>query len=173
MQTETAHLRLRPFTAADLDDLCRLFADPDVMRYIGKGVRDSAETKSTFDRMMSHWTQLGFGMWAVHDKESGRFVGRCGLHPLANTGEVELGYTFHREFWGRGLATEASREALRFGFESLRLERVVAIARTANVASRRVMEKVGMVYEQTGPSPYDGSEVAWYALSRAVYELTR
>jgi ribosomal-protein-alanine N-acetyltransferase len=170
MQTETARLRLRPFARGDFGDLCQLFADPDVMRYIGKGVRSAAETEETLFRMTAHWLQLRYGMWAVHEKATGAFVGRCGLQPLADKEEVELGYTFHRAFWGRGLATEASHAALRFGFGSHGLFRIVAIARPENLASWRVMEKLGMTFERKGPSPYDGSEVVWYALWRGDYE---
>jgi ribosomal-protein-alanine N-acetyltransferase len=170
MQTETARLSLRPFTADDLDDLVGLFGDPDVMLHIGKGVRSRAETKESLDRTMGYWSRLGLGMWAVHEKDTGRFVGRCGLQPLADSGDVELGYAYHRAFWGRGLATEGSVAALRFGFETLALPRIVAIARPENTASWRVMEKLGMTREQTGPSPYDRSVVVWYGLSRADYE---
>jgi RimJ/RimL family protein N-acetyltransferase len=173
MQTETARLSLRPLARGDFENLCRLYADPDVMRYIGKGVRSAEETEQGLQRMMGHWSRLGYGMWAVHEKATGAFVGRCGLHPLADTGEIELGYTFHRAFWGRGLATEASAAALRFGFETHALPRIVAIARPANVASWRVMEKLGMTFERQGPSPYEGSEVVWYALSRADYKPAR
>ena len=173
MQTETDRLRLRPFTTADLDDLVRLFGDPDVMRYIGKGVRSAEETEASLKRTIDYWSQRGFGMWAVHEKDSGRFVGRCGLQPLADTEDVELGYAYHRAFWGLGLATEASVAALRFGFETLALPRVVAIARPENVASWHVMKKLGMTHERTAPSPYEGTEVVWYGLSRADYERGR
>ena len=171
MQTETARLRLRPFTADDLDDLVQLYADAEVMRYIGKGVRSREETRVSLDRTIGYWRDRGFGMWAVHEKESGGFVGRCGLQPLADTVVVELGYSHHRKFWGRGLATEASLAAIRFAFTTLELPRVVGIVRPQNRASCHVLEKVGMKIERTGPSPYDGSEVVWYVLSRSNYLL--
>ncbi len=166
MQTETARLRLRPFTPTDFDDLYGLYSDPEVMRYIGHGVRTREETEQGLARMVGHWSRVGPGMWAVHEKGSGLFVGRCGLQPLLDTSEVELGYTLHRAFWGRGYATEGSRAALRFGFETVGLTRIVAIARPENTGSRRVMEKVGMTYERTGPSPYGLHEVVWYGLAR-------
>jgi ribosomal-protein-alanine N-acetyltransferase len=169
LQTETPRLRLRPFAAGDLDDLCGLFGDPEVMRYVGNGVRTREETEASLARMAGHWPRLGFGMWALHDKETGRFVGRCGLQPLADTPEVELGYTLHRAFWGRGLAAEASAAALRHGFETVGLPRVVAIALPENAASRRVMEKAGLAFERTAADPYGPREVVWYALSRADY----
>ncbi len=170
MRIETARLRLRPFVPEDFDDLFRLYSDPEVMRYVGKGVRTREETEASLAKIMGHWSQLGFGLWAAHDKQSGSFVGRCGLQPLADTGEVELGYAFHREFWGRGLATEGSAAAVRFGFETLKLSRIVAIAVPHNCASRRVMEKVGMKFERTGPDPYGPSEVVWYSMTRLAFD---
>ena len=146
MRIETPPLLLRPFAPADLDELLRLYSDPEVMRFIGKGVRSREETEAGLTRMAGQWPQLGFGMWALHEKETGKFVGRCGLQPLSDTGQVEVGYALHREFWGRGLTTEAATVALRFGFETIGLPRIVAIARAENVASRRVMEKLGMTY---------------------------
>jgi RimJ/RimL family protein N-acetyltransferase len=170
MELETARLRLRPFVAADLDDLFLLFSDPEVMRYVGNGVFARAETEQLLERMLGHWPRLGFGMWALHDKASGRFVGRCGIKPLGDTPEIELGYSLHRAFWGRGMATEASVASIRFGFETANLSRIVAIARPENVQSRRVMEKVGMTFERTGPDPYSAREVVWYGLARADYD---
>jgi ribosomal-protein-alanine N-acetyltransferase len=170
METETARLRLRPFVPGDFEELFRLYSDPEVMRYIGQGVRTPEETEQGLNRGLGHWRDRGFGMWAAYDKASGKFVGRCGIQPLHDTGQVELGYALHQEFWGRGLATEASLAALRFGFHTIGLERIVAIARPENMASRHVMEKVGMTYERTGPSPYGLHDVVWYGLSRPDYE---
>jgi RimJ/RimL family protein N-acetyltransferase len=169
MQTETARLNLRPFTPADFDDLYGLYSDADVMRFLGSGVRSRQETEASLARMIAHWPAVGFGMWAVHNKLDGRFVGRCGLQPLMDTKEVELGYAFHRAYWRQGLATEAARLSIRFGFDTVGLERIVAIARPANIGSWRVMVKIGMTYERNGPSPYDQTEVVWYGLSRAGY----
>jgi RimJ/RimL family protein N-acetyltransferase len=166
METETPRLRLRPFVPSDFDDLLQLYSDPEVMRYVGKGTRTPEETHASLERFSAHWRDLGFGMWALQLKETGEFVGRCGIFPLADTGQVEVGYTLHRRFWGRGLATEAAALSLDFGFQNVGLERIVAIARTENIGSQRVMQKIGMIYERTDPSPYDGTEVVWYAMTR-------
>jgi RimJ/RimL family protein N-acetyltransferase len=168
MELETARLRLRPFTPADEDDLCRLYSDPEVMRYIGVGgVRTREQTAEALAKMVGEWGQHGFGMWALLDRRDGRFLGRCGLRPLAGTPEVELGYTLFKDVWGRGLATEAARASVAFGFDKLRLPRLVAIAHPPNRASRRVMEKVGMRFERQGP--YQDIDCVWYAIGRADY----
>jgi ribosomal-protein-alanine N-acetyltransferase len=165
VELETARLRLRPFREGDLEDLYRLYGDAEVMRYISDGrPRTREETVAALARMMGHWPQFGFGMWALFDRTDGRFIGRCGLQPLREGSEIELGYTLFKEFWGRGIATETARLALRHGFETSGLERIIAIAHPANGASRRVMEKVGLRYERTGP--FKDQEVVWYALGR-------
>ena len=172
MELETARLRLRPFTPADADDLYRLYSDPEVMRYLGQGtVRTREQTAEALAKMLGEWARDGFGMWALLDRRDGRFLGRCGLRPLAGTPEVELGYTLFKDVWGKGLATEAAQASVGFGFERLRLPRLVAIAHPPNLASRRVMEKVGMRFERQ--APYQGIDCVWYAVGRADYLAAR
>ncbi|HEV3259749.1 MAG TPA: GNAT family N-acetyltransferase [Gemmataceae bacterium] len=164
---ETRRLILRPFRAGDLDDLCPIFGDADVMRYVGKGARTREETQEVLLRMIGHWQRHGFGMWALVDKEQARLLGRCGLCFLDNTPEVELGYTLAKSAWGKGLATEAAHASLKHGFGQLRLDRIVAIARPENQASRRVMEKVGMHFEKD--AHFYQADVVYYAVSRQAY----
>src|SRR5262249_31445154 len=147
----TARLELRPITADDLDDLAALYADPDVMRFIGSGLpRSREEAVGRLQAQLDHWRRHGFGFFLMRRggepgaSATGGFVGRCGLQYLGDTGAVELGYTLARPFWGQGYATEASRACVSYAFGVLGLPRVVAIARPANAASRRVMAKLGM-----------------------------
>jgi ribosomal-protein-alanine N-acetyltransferase len=166
---ETQRLRLRPIAEEHFEDICLLFADPVVMRFInwGKG-RSRAETRERTDSMIRHWVQHGFGMWALFHRQTNAFVGRCGLCYLDNTPDVELGYTLHEKFWGQGLAVEASRACLRFGFDLVGLERIVAIALEENRASTRVMEKLGFTFE--GPAHYYKTDVVRYGLRRQTWE---
>ena len=105
-------------------------------------------------------------MWAVADKITGKLLGRCGLGFLDKTPEVELGYVFAKEYWGQGLATEASLATIKYGFEQVNLERIVAIAHAENLASRRVIEKVGMTYEKD--AHYYNTDVVYYALTKGL-----
>ncbi len=166
-EIETTRLRLRHLTLDDLDDLFRIYSNPEVMKYIGKGARTKDETLAALIKMSEHW-QHGFGMWATVHKDSGSMIGRCGLCFLDNTPEVELGYTIDKPYWNQGLATEASLAILKYGFEQVGLDRIVAIARPQNIASQRVMQKVGMKYEKN--AHYYNSDVVYYALSRADYD---
>ena len=81
-------------------------------------------------------------------KEDGRVIGTAGLQPLEDSGEIEVGYSMIKEFWGRGIGTEAARGWLEYGFNVAGLERIVAVAMVGNAASRRIMEKLGMRFEK-------------------------
>ncbi len=160
----TPRLRLRPLGPQDLDNYVSLFADPAVTRYLGSAVKRTREDHTTLLlSAVAHWQQRGYGIWAVLDRESGTFLGRCGLRFLDEVGEVELLYTFHQAFWGRGYATEAALACARFAFERTRLGRLIALADPEHLRSRRVMEKLGMRLEKE--APFRSSQAVWYALT--------
>jgi RimJ/RimL family protein N-acetyltransferase len=159
---ETERVRLRPIEPGDLDELCGLYSDADVLKFLHvlPMTRAQVEVRHTF--MLEHWRLHGFGMWMVFRKSDNAFVGRCGLRYLDDTEHVELGYTLHKAFWGQGLATEASQAVVRFAFESLKLPRLVAICDPNHEASIKVMRKVGMTFAGTGR--FYKSECVMYAL---------
>lgn len=160
---ETARLKLRKFTLEDADQLYRIYNNSEVMRYVGNYARTKEQTEAELLSMIQHWQQHDFGMWAVIDKQNQILIGRCGLCFLDDTKEVELGYLLDKFYWGRGLATEAAKAALKYGFEVVKLERIVAVAKPENLASRRVMEKVGMKYEKD--AHYYDSDVVYYSVT--------
>jgi ribosomal-protein-alanine N-acetyltransferase len=164
-EIETARLRQRMLSMHDLDDLMKIVGDPDVMKHLGIEAgttlsREEAET--ALRKMIDFWRQHGFGRWAVIDKENGKLIGLCGLRLL--DGAPELFYLFSKPNWGRGLATEAAKASLRYGFEELGFERIVAATRHANKASINVMTKIGMKYEK---------EVNHYGVDAVCYVATR
>jgi ribosomal-protein-alanine N-acetyltransferase len=168
-EIETERLYLRLLGMDDLDDYHqKIFADADVMKYLPSGAplpRERAEV--IINRFHSHWERHGFGIWGVVDKASGELIGHCGLQYLADTPEVEVAYALAKPYWGKGLATEAAHTSLRFGFQEKKLERIVAIAIPANIASRRVMEHNGMQYEKD--AEYFDLNVAYYSITRAMF----
>jgi RimJ/RimL family protein N-acetyltransferase len=125
-------------------------ADPSVMEFMPK-LLDSLESDALVERIERHFDERGFGLMAIELKESGEFVGFVGLSvpqfeaPFMPA--VEIGWRLAAEYWGKGLATEAAQETLRFGFEKVGLESVVSFTVPANVRSRRVMERIGMTSE--------------------------
>lgn len=170
VQVDTARLTLRPLAPDDAEPYYRaVFSDADVMRYLPGGAPLPMErVLMMLDRVRAHWGTHGFGLWAVTTREDHKLIGHCGLQRLPDGPDVELAYAIARPYWGRGLVTEAARASLRFGFERVGLDHVIALAVPENAASRRVMEKVGMTY--TGMTSYYGTDLARYRLRRDEYQ---
>lgn len=167
MTVETARLILRRLVPADLDDYYRrVFADAEVMRTLPPAAPLArAEFDARAPRMMiDHWEQHGFGPWVVVHKADRQVIGHCGLRYWPDTPDVEVLYAIGRDYWGRGLATEGARASLRYGFETLRLPRIIAAAFADNLASRRVLEKIGLRRERT--FEFAGREAIGYAIGR-------
>ena len=164
---ETQRLLLRMFCPEDLDELARLFSDPQVMKYVGDGQTvNREEADKALQSIIKHWQTHGFGRWAAVDKQTREFVGFGGLRSLFGTPEVV--YHLATAHWGKGLATELARASLRFGFEDRGFDRIVAIAKPLNTASLHVMEKLGMHFEKY--HSYYGIEVVQYAISREEFK---
>ena len=167
VELETERLRLRQWRPGDVDALERIYAEPDVWRMLaGPFTREAVERQ--VERFRRHWDERGFGIWAVDEKASGRMIGRVGLQRhdewTASEGNVEVGWTLGREFWGRGLATEGALASIRFGFETVGLAQIISFTLTGNLASRRVMEKCGLTYR--GETVWRGLDHVWYAIDR-------
>jgi RimJ/RimL family protein N-acetyltransferase len=123
--------------------------DETMMATLG-GVRDEAASAEYLARNLEHWAEHGFGIWMLRDLEIGTMMGRAVLRHLEIDGvdEVEVGYGFLPEFWGRGLATEIACACIRIGLEALRRPSLIAVTLTTNRGSRRVLEKAGLLYQQ-------------------------
>jgi RimJ/RimL family protein N-acetyltransferase len=165
---ETKRLLLQDFTPADLEDYHRqIYSDSDVTRYLPGGKpRPIERTQYVLNFSVEHAQKHGFTFWAVVNKASHQFMGHCGLIYLEESPEVEVAYAFGKAFWGQGIATEAARACLRFGFESAGLEQILALAEPENIASQRVMQKIGMQYQGTTHRYYNHILVL-YHLNRA------
>lgn len=162
---ETERLIFRRFVNDDLDLLVEQRSDPEVNKYLGGTERQNREAlEKRIKFYMSCCDEFGFGMCAMMWKETGEMIGSAGLQPLEDTGEIEVGYSLIKDYWGRGLGTEAARGWMRYGFTTSGLTRIVAVADVENWASRRIMEKLGMKYEKT--EPHYGDDCAFYAISR-------
>lgn len=145
---ETARLRLRRFHLGDLREVFDYASSEENTRFLSWATHQSEEDTLRYLRMEEDNALLGEQYnWAVIDKDSGRLIGSAGLTRLdADRRSAELGYVLHREFWGRGYATELSAALLDFGFSAVGFERVHAYCFRGNDASRRVLEKLGMRY---------------------------
>ena len=146
---ETERLVLRRWSTDDVDALAAVFAEPAFWHFPFRRGFTRDETEQFVERQLEHWATHGFGMWAVELKADGRLAGYTGLAIPTWLPQVlpavEVGWRLHPDHWGRGLATEGGAASLRYGFEKLGLDRIIAIAMPDNVASLRVMAKLGMV----------------------------
>lgn len=164
-ELETARLRLRAFTPADLEALYALTREPEVMRFIGDGeVLARAQIESNLTNIIEVFRRRGYGRWAVEERATGRLAGYGGFAHGSEGFGVELVYLLGRDFWGRGYATELGRACLRYAFEELRLDSLVAVTIPENLRSRRVMERLGMGF--AGEGEYQGYPCVYYRLGR-------
>lgn len=144
----TARLRAERLTTAHFADIRAMDRDAKYMALLG-GPRSQTETRAYMAKNLRHWDEHGYGLWILRDTD-GRVAGRCVLRHLDvdSTDEVELGYGLHEQYWGKGLATEVAKKLLRLGLDEVRWLSIVAITRHDNLASQRVLEKTGLVYER-------------------------
>jgi ribosomal-protein-alanine N-acetyltransferase len=170
-EISTNRLCLRRFSKEDLNDYAKIMGDHEVGKWFPKGDGYTREeAKRSLDSILEHWDKHGFGIWAITDRERKVLLGRCGLNLIAETSEIEVDFVLARDSWGRGYATEAAKAALAYGFGTLMLDKIIALAKPENIASRRVIEKIGMRY--TKRAEYWGITCAYYDISRAEYTST-
>jgi RimJ/RimL family protein N-acetyltransferase len=162
---ETARLRLRPLVEDDIPDWARLiYADPEVTRYLpGPDVTPLERTERLYRYFSDHWPLHGYGVWAVTDRATGNFLGQAGLNHIADLNETELDYALAKDSWGRGLASEAAGGVVRYAFETAGLTRLIGFVIPENIASRRVLERIGFAYECD--THYWGVDLVRYGLS--------
>jgi RimJ/RimL family protein N-acetyltransferase len=169
----TERLVFRDWRESDREPFRRMNADPRVMEYF-PACQTAEQSDESLARLEAHAARHGFTFWPAELRETGEFAGFIGLArtPFEThfTPCVEIGWRLLPEFWGRGLATEGARAAARWGFERLGLEEIVAFTAVENQRSRRVMEKLGMVYDAAddfdNPGVPDGHALKRHVLYR-------
>jgi len=148
---ETERLRLRPFREEDFDMYAAFCADAEVMRYLSANGRplsrnDAWRQMATF---IGHWQLRGYGIWAMEEKRSGKFIGRVGLWNPEGWPGLEVGWLLGRAWWGKGLATEGGRASIDYAARVLGADHILSVIHPENVASIRVAEKLGSTLERT------------------------
>jgi ribosomal-protein-alanine N-acetyltransferase len=154
---ETARLLLRPFTLDDAQAYWPLVNLPEVLRYTGKEPKPSMDMVRAIiaARPLNDYNMHGYGRMACIEKSSGRLVGFSGLKFVDDLQETDVGYRFLPDCWGKGYATESARVLMAHVREAFGIKRVIGLVQPANVASARVLEKLGLVHERTF-DPDDG-----------------
>jgi len=166
---ETARLRLRAFEESDARELHRILSQPNILQYFpGPDDPPPPEKAVRFiERQLAMWQDKGYAWWAIEDKATGKLLGWNGLQYLPETDETEIGYLIDRDVWGQGLTTEAGRVGLRFAFEDCGLTEIIGLAHPENGASRRVLAKLGLRFDQV--TEYFEMTVARYTLTASQY----
>lgn len=164
---QTSRLFLRPFIQSDLDNLFALNNDEETMKYISPPL-NKAQVAGVIDWFISEWERLGYGWFAVFEKETGDFIGQCGLQCLEgkqDAADVELAFVIAKNHWRQGYATEAAQAVLTFGINNAGLRRIVAVTMEQNMQSQRVLDKLHFQFEENRKL-YDRT-VKCYALQPA------
>ena len=154
---QTSRLLLRHLSPDDLPALYALYRDPEIRRYFPDGTRTLEETRQELAWFLNgHPRHPELGLWATVDKQSGAFLGRCGLLPWTIEGrhEVELAFLIDKSHWGQGLATEAALGIVEYARERLGLARLICLITPGNGASAAVARKVGMRFERAYTDEY-------------------
>ena len=159
---ESKRLFFRQHELADLDNFCAMEMDPEVRRYVGGYPRSRPDAERKFREGALQEVSDRLSIWAAVLKSNGQYVGRCGLYPHFNrdggivVGEATLAFYFAREHWGRGLASEAAAAFVQFGWEELHVSSIVATVQVENVASVRILEKLGfeLIATERGPRSF-------------------
>lgn len=169
---ETKRLILREFIKEDVINLYQLDNNPQVMKYISsyKGEEKSKDDcKKVIEKQIDYYkTNKGLGIWPTILKENNDFIGWTTLKYLENTNNVEIGYRYLPEYWNNGYATEMCQALINYGFNQIGLDEIVAVAMPENIASRRVMEKIGMKFIKEDFYYY--SKVVLYSIRREFFK---
>jgi ribosomal-protein-alanine N-acetyltransferase len=173
MILETPRSILRPFAAGDLDRMAELMANKDFMRFSTGGPLTREQTQSFLDKVIG-WDREGLpSQFAMIVRSSGTLAGYCGFfhHEVDGKMEIEIGYRLDRDFWDRGLTTEAARVVRDHGFRDLKLEYVISLIHPENQASRRLAEKNGMILEKE--TTFRGFPTFVFAITRTQWMKLR
>ncbi len=172
---ETERLILREIVPEDLDGMFELDADPEVHRYLGnKPVVSKEQTIEIIKNVRQQYIDNGIARWAVIEKSSNNFIGWSGLKlenkPTNNhVNYYDIGYRFLKKYWGQGYAYESANASLQYAFHQLKVSEVFASAACDNIASNKILQKIGLQFIET--FYYDDIKCNWYGLVRSEFEI--
>jgi len=150
---ETNRLIIRHYIPEDLDSLFAIYCDPDVNEYLPDAPTTVEKAREELECFLNgHPKNPELGLWAIVHKDTGQFIGTCGLLPVSIDGqpETEIGYVLASAYWGQGLGTEAAKAILDYGFEQLGLQRLICLVDQENLRSVKVAKNLSMTFEKEG-----------------------
>lgn len=169
---ETERLWLRPFALGDEDQVLVFSSNPVINKYTGDPIITTLDgvTDLIKNVWLSDYKKFGYGRYAVIAKESKTILGFCGVKYLPEIDETDLGYRLIPNYWGKGIATEASKAILEHAFNDLNLKRIVATVYPENTASTRVLKKLNFQFEKKASYPDEEAILDWYVITKEDYE---
>lgn len=170
MRIETERLYLRHFDIKkDLKAYADIMGEDEVGKWLPKGEGHTIEETERFmNYILKHWEKFNYGIWAVVDKETDCLLGHCGLNFIKDLSETEVLYAFGRHARGKGYATEAAKASLKYAFEELDFDHIIALAKPLNKASINVIEKLGLKFVKD--MELFGMEVKYFNITKEEYE---
>ncbi len=145
----TSRLYLREMSLSDAQSVFELNLDPDVVKYTGDVAFKSIDEVQDFLINYDHYNKYGFGRWAVIRKSDDEFLGWCGLKFTPELDEYDIGFRFFQKYWGMGYATEAAKACIYWAFQNINMSEIIGRAMPENIASYKVLEKIGLKYFRT------------------------
>lgn len=161
----TSRLCLRPWRIEDAEALLQILQEKDILQYFPPTSPATLEKMEHYIRHhLAHWEERGYGHWAVTIREEGRVIGWNGLEFLPDTQETEVAYLISQDYWGKGITTEAAQAVVDFGFQSAGLDAIIGLVHPENIASQRVLEKIGLTF--TYRATYFGIELNRFLIEK-------
>jgi [ribosomal protein S5]-alanine N-acetyltransferase len=171
---ETEKFILREILETDVEGMYALDSDPEVHKYLGNNPIESMDAAlATIQHVRKQYKENGIGRWAIIDKASNEFVGWAGLkyeqNLRTNFNYYDIGYRLLRKYWGKGIASEAAKVSLEYGFNQLNINEIFAAAQVDNAASNKILTNIGLKFIET--FDYNGALTNWYGLNKSEYPL--
>lgn len=161
---ETERTILRKLSIEDANDFYALNLDEDVLKYTGDKPFENRQAAKDFLNQYNQYEKYGVGRLAVIDKQTSEFLGWCVIKFSEDKNEYDIGFRFYKKHWNKGFATETALRCLEFGFNELHIENIVGRAMKKNLASIRVLEKIGMTFKEN--FIFDEQEGVIYQLTK-------
>lgn len=161
---ETSRLILRELDSKDAKNFYDLNSNPNVIKYTGNSAFKNIEEAKEFLENYTDYKFNGYGRWAVILKTTDKFIGWCGLKFDELENETDIGFRFFEEEWNKGYTTESAIACIHYGFEKLKLKRIIGRAMKENVGSIKVLEKIGLEYEKN--AVFAGKDAVIYKIEK-------
>ncbi len=160
---ETERTIMRMLSKEDAIDFFNLNLDKEVLKYTGDQPFENIQASIDFLTKYDQYEKYGVGRLAVIDKATLKFIGWCGLKYSQEKNEYDIGFRFFKNYWNKGFATETAKKCLEYGFDELKIDRIIGRAMKENIGSIKVLEKIGMKFKEN--FDFEGQ-------SGVLYELT-